>query len=324
MEELLTPKTIGGYYVSHIKEYLPTKYQSLHFYERTVDDYPCVMACKTPIPSDMVNITDSDVNFDDINDTENVECGASINIHHLYVRYSVDHNYDVDSWLRDEAEAMVLQFSKHLSNTNLANDLTDKFLDYEKCKTSIYPRLVNKIYRKTNGPCIEFCEGCDFVIEFVVDLDKLYQFAVTTALLDNAWGLTIDMLYEQSLENVRRASYSIVDMASKAYTGDSKSIKVNEIKRNRLYSLSGRYGVQGAGSSVILNKTLLHKIYKKFGEFYILPYTKETVILASTSVFDRDFITNLVASRAESIHPLTVLSRYAYRFDGEHYHILND
>lgn len=176
----------------------------------------------------------------------------------------------------------------------------DLYQSYNLAKKSLFPRLVNaereqQLLSMTSHNYI--CDlGIIYQIVVSVDEEKETSILVTDELLD-IWGVTLEEVHRQALENMR----------------DDYIVDLDEMSSLLVISHP-----DGCGASFMADTVMLNQLTERIGDdIYIIPASQNTILIAETSLFMKENNIEKIEQLLEGIgteHEEVFLSKYVYRF----------
>lgn len=175
-------------------------------------------------------------------------------------------------------------------------EMFERFLDFEKVKSRIRIKLINKAQNLRYLERLETLDFLDLAIVPYVILDEadegMYSFNVTKQIA-NVWKLEASQLCEIAIDNIANArDWSVRDMEnvmreliahSPAKVGEQYDYDVEQVDEKMLV-VTNKEATEGA--SVILCADVIREIQQQVGEdFVVLPSSRhETIVIPAGEV----------------------------------------
>lgn len=198
-------------------------------------------------------------------------------------------------------------------------------LSYEEVQDKIYAELINQ-ERKEEMPdrLYKDIEGTDLTTAFhIKPYDPVEDDLNITEELFKKWGISVEELYQQAIENGEREHrpviYSLDDMIKGIFHGVEmeQSIEELEVKENQIYVLSAEDSRNGAIALCYPN--VLQQLSEKMnGDLLILPSSvHETMVLKDNGMYQSDVLQLMVmkGNRDVVTKENEILSNHIYRYD---------
>lgn len=206
-------------------------------------------------------------------------------------------------------------------------EMLERFLDFEKVKSRIRIKLINKASNLRYLESLATLDFLDLVIVPYVLLDKdeegMYSFNVTKQIA-NVWKLEASQLCEIAIDNITNAQdWSVRDMEnvmheliahSPAKVGEQNDYDVEQIDEKMLV-VTNKTATEGA--SVILCADVIREIQQQVGEdFVVLPSSRHETIVIPAGVAEPAMLKDLVKQvNEEQVSPEDFLADNVYFYN---------
>lgn len=207
-------------------------------------------------------------------------------------------------------------------------EMFERFLDFEKVKSRIRIKLINKARNLRYLERLETLDFLDLAIVPYVLLDDeaeegMYSFNVTKQIA-NVWKLEASQLCEIAIDNVTKAQdWSVRDMEnvmheliahSPAKVGEQNDYDVEQIDEKMLV-VTNKTATEGA--SVILCADVIREIQQQVGEdFVVLPSSRHETIVIPAGVAEPAMLKDLVKQvNEEQVSPEDFLADNVYFYN---------
>lgn len=184
-------------------------------------------------------------------------------------------------------------------------------LDFENVKPNLKIRLIDP---KTNESFLKnmaYKMWCDLAVSFIVDISD-NRFANVSTELCNAWGKTVDDLYDIAISNMESSSIKITDLN----TVFGSVFPIPRESDLKVYTLTDGTCF---GSCAVLLKSALHRCAEimKCDKLIILPSSIHEVIVLDQNQFDgrEDYFRGLIQDVNTNGDKKLVLSDHPYYYD---------
>jgi len=244
-------------------------------------------------------------------------------------RFEMLGNQISDEALEKTAREIIRECSEAPVN-ELAIRIRDHILDYEFCKGRIFFKLVNTSMNQellkdySNLPFLDL----SVLFYLMVGGEEISEPILVSENLRKAWGVTVDELYRQALENgpekmsavfteMNQMFAFLMMLRPESLSEMLKSMpKVEQMKKGTLYCLTNQKNMYGA--ALILYPGVLKECAEKCKTDMILfPCSVHEVLLMSVDEDKSvDELTQIVRnSNQEAVREDEVLSDHIYRYD---------
>ncbi len=206
-------------------------------------------------------------------------------------------------------------------------EMFERFLDFEKVKSRIRIKLVNKARNLKYLERLETLDFLDLAIVPYVLLDGteegMYSFNVTKQIA-NVWKLEASQLCEIAIDNITNAQdWSVRDMEnvmreliahSPAKVGEQYDYDMEQVDEKMLV-VTNKEATEGA--SVILCADVIREIQQQVGEdFVVLPSSRHETIVIPAGVAEPAMLKSLVKQvNEEQVSPEDFLADNVYFYN---------
>lgn len=206
-------------------------------------------------------------------------------------------------------------------------EMFERFLDFEKVKSRIRIKLVNKARNLKYLERLETLDFLDLAIVPYVLLDEaeegMYSFNVTKQIA-NVWKLEASQLCEIAIDNITNAQdWSVRDMEnvmreliahSPAKVGEQYDYDMEQVDEKMLV-VTNKEATEGA--SVILCADVIREIQQQVGEdFVVLPSSRHETIVIPAGVAEPAMLKSLVKQvNEEQVSPEDFLADNVYFYN---------
>lgn len=206
-------------------------------------------------------------------------------------------------------------------------EMFERFLDFEKVKSRIRIKLVNKARNLKYLERLETLDFLDLAIVPYVLLDEaeegMYSFNVTKQIA-NVWKLEASQLCEIAIDNITNAQdWSVRDMEnvmreliahSPAKVGEQYDYDMEQVDEKMLV-VTNKEATEGA--SVILCADVIREIQQQVGEdFVVLPSSRHETIVIPAGVVEPAMLKSLVKQvNEEQVSPEDFLADNVYFYN---------
>lgn len=206
-------------------------------------------------------------------------------------------------------------------------EMFERFLDFEKVKSRIRIKLVNKARNLKYLERLETLDFLDLAIVPYVLLDEaeegMYSFNVTKQIA-NVWKLEASQLCEIAIDNITNAQdWSVRDMEnvmreliahSPAKVGEQYDYDMEQVDEKMLVVTNKE---ANEGASVILCADVIREIQQQVGEdFVVLPSSRHETIVIPAGVTEPAMLKGLVEQvNEEQVSPEDFLADNVYFYN---------
>lgn len=194
---------------------------------------------------------------------------------------------------------------------------------YNKVKDMIVPRLIRKTGNEEYLADKPHTEVADLVLTYAVrmtlsDGEAGFADAVITDKLMDTYGVTTEELHSVAMANLAAREPFFCSM-EQAAAGNADPLNVDNINISDyfvpLFVLTNKNKSLGAVEAI--NPAIMDRIYNKLGKVYVIPSTRDEVIIAPQGAIDdvkelRDTICRINSTK---LKPADVLSDNIYEYD---------
>ena len=216
---------------------------------------------------------------------------------------------------------IMVKLARDRVNTIAPKNWGSDFLDFEKVKDRIFPRLVNS---ETNKDYLadkphRSIEDLSIIYSLRVDENErgLALITVTYRILD-LWNITEEELHDIAVENLSRTKPFICELRTALFGGlETGGLSIDDLNEAEMPFFILTCQNKTHGAIMATNTAVMDRLTEKLGKLYILPSSVEEVIIApQTAVDDVQFLSNLVKSVNETdVRPEDKLSDNVYEYD---------
>lgn len=282
--------------IENIKAYLPTDYEDAELSVETIN--------KAGVRYEGLLIR---------LDTPSMSCTPVLNLSRAYFD-EYTHGRPLESILEEFARVRVTAAKKLPIKK-------EDFLDYNKIKDRIVPKLVNTENNMKYLANKAIITMEDLSIVFVVrtiEKDGIADAAITHDLL-NLWKVTLAEVKEQAIKNFETSPFkfeNLLDAMLHQNTPDIEDIDLDEYEVP-VFIVSNEQNTQGAG--MVLNPYLMNRVIEKLGDVYIVPSSVDEVLVLPKNAGPalNDLINMVTSVNTESVKPEDRLSNNIYEYDKE-------
>lgn len=255
----MTQKEFNQWVKDSIKEYLPEEYQS-HIVE-------------------IQEVNKSGKHYDGLvvrSSSGGIQTTPILNLSNAYHKYTEGTTFeDIMKELAD------IRMSANLSQTGFTREMVT---DYEQVKNKLVMRLINTeansdYLRDKRKASIEM-EDLSIIFAVRVLVENGVSDLVVTDDLLSYWGVTLEEVYEQAIQNCESAPVKFTNITSELFNLPECDIEDIELDAYPvpLFILTNPQNTKGAGT--VLNPFVMKRIVDKFGEdLRILPSSTEEVLI---------------------------------------------
>lgn len=153
--------------------------------------------------------------------------------------------------------------------------------DYERAKPFIKPQMINKEVNADLLCGLPYRTYLDLAVicRVSVCVDNYYRSVTVSNALLKFWGVTMEQVFSDALENLKNAEPIMFDVLNYCIANLAGTTVCNELEEDRPLNPMSLYAVRAKtedelpyGFSYILNKDLLKDIAAKINDdFYIIP-----------------------------------------------------
>ncbi len=199
------------------------------------------------------------------------------------------------------------------------------FKDYENIKDRVYPILVSTEANQDTLEQYAHREFLDLSVLYVIrvmDVGDTFGSIRISRDLFNGYGISIDELHSQAVENMASEGYKVKDMMD-VFTDllvngeevDDDGIDNIKMESGRMYVLSNKTKLYGAAG--ILSTDILQKMGRSF---YIIPSSiHEMIFIPEEDGYCEDELDKMICEVNENeVLPEEVLSNHSYYYDFTH------
>lgn len=206
-------------------------------------------------------------------------------------------------------------------------EMFERFLDFEKVKSRIRIKLVNKARNLKYLERLETLDFLDLAVVPYVLLDEaeegMYSFNVTKQIA-NVWKLEASQLCEIAIDNIANAQdWSVRDMEnvmreliahSPAKVGEQYDYDMEQVDEKMLV-VTNKEAIEGA--PVILCADVIREIQQQVGEdFVVLPSSRHETIVIPAGVAEPAMLKSLVKQvNEEQVSPEDFLADNVYFYN---------
>lgn len=249
------------------------------------------------------------------------EAAPVLYFNNLYQKYE-ELNHDFDE---------TLKYAVEFYEQNKVTEISPMrwIVEYENVKNLLGVRLVNREFNKeylVDKPHKEFL---DLAIVFTIDLamfNNASAVIVVTENLFNSWGISLDELYSNALENYRKfnkvvfnsMSDVVADILESEGIEDTKLMESIHESDHFMYVLSVESRVGGSG--LMLYKDILGRIAEQLdSDLIIIPSSVHELIILRD---DESIVTESIYAMVKDVNdtqvaPQDILSYSVYHFSQE-------
>ena len=207
----------------------------------------------------------------------------------------------------------------------------DMFLDFEKVRGKIYPRLVNSETSKEYLETRPHTEVEDLSMVYAIRINENstgFAEAVIDYDLAKVWGVDLEQLHAAAMSNIEAHDPIFVGLEDAMFgqypCGEEPTFDLDSFEKDSplpLYMLTNKQKTKGA--VMALCSKFMDQITAKFGEVYVLPSSvDEVLIMPKSAVADhemdlQDLARMVQQVNVEAVRPEDRLSDNVYEYDSQ-------
>ena len=226
-----------------------------------------------------------------------------------------------------DIEQILMKLADIRMNSPIPGEITrDTFLDFDKMRDMIYPRLISANNQEEYLEDKPFRKVADLAVVYAVRvLSDEHGFA--EAVIDNKllemWGVDEDTVHQVAIANLEKQEPVFMNLEDAMFSHldgedipkfDPEGINMDECEIP-FFLLTNQQKVKGA--TMALSSKYMDRIFEKFGGIYILPSsTHEVLIVPKSFMDDPDQLAMMVRQvNEDAVQPEDRLSDNVYEYN---------
>lgn len=238
----------------------------------------------------------------------------NIYLENFFEKYKVNQNFE--------------EILKEIVDMRMKHDCPSEFdtsmiMDFEKAKSQIFPRLVN---RDRNENLLNERPHTDIenlTVTYAVMVSKTVDgiaSAPITYQMMNVWGITVDELHSVAVENlptINPSKFGGMSEVIMEMMGESDPLMESMFSGDEMmYVLSNITGINGA--TALLDEQMMNEIYESLGAIYILPSSIHECIIVRTENMNLEELKFMVCEvNCSQVPDEDILSNSVYTWNPE-------
>lgn len=189
---------------------------------------------------------------------------------------------------------------KKIADTRVSHEFKDRFdveeiTDFERCKSSIIPRLIGKAWNKSLLEERPHKDIADLSVTYCIMLGECQEGSMSVPItnqLMNTWNISVNELHDIALGNMEKITPAeftsmsnmignmLLDDLPRDMTDEEReeALSAFSMGEDAMYVLTNRQKLNGAVQ--VLNRDVMDRIIDKIGrDFYILPSSIHEVLI---------------------------------------------
>lgn len=301
---MMTLKDFCDYIEKNIKRYLPEQYENADIeVQRTVKNNGLVLQGLT-IRRPGISITP------------------------VYYLENAYERYMSGEGLENTISHVALSYMKYDAEKNSYAKITEKIGSYESAKEYLVASVVNTWRNMDRFDYIPHVEREDLSVIFKIvaasDMSQMATVTVNNQMLEK-WGVSIDQLYSDALENTKKISPAVVMSMGNMLanmTGDQSMLMDDIPPEKQMYVVTNEH-MNGGAINMFIDEPLAEIAEKLNSDLVVLPSSIHEIICVSVNIGDLDYMETMVRDiNMSTVAQEEQLSDSIYYYDKEKHEIM--